>query len=374
MNVIPVSAPDLSGREEEYVIEAIRSSWISSSGKFLSSFEETFAEVCEANHVIGVCNGTVALHLALLGLDLHPGDEVIVPSLTFIATANAVRYVGAEPVFVDVDPKTWCMDPELIAERITPRTRGIIAVHLYGHPADMDAIQKIADAHELWVIEDAAEAPWAKYKGRAVGSLSQMATFSFYGNKIITSGEGGAVALNDERLESRLRLIRGQGMDPSRRYFFPIVGHNFRMTNVCAALLCAQLERADEMLVNRRNIYSQYREELKNVPGIILQPIADWAEISPWLFSIVVDREAFGMDAAGLMRELLVRGVDTRPFFIPIHTLPPYSSGGYTGKLPVTDRLASSGVSLPTYSGLRETEVRFITSCISEIRQSRSQS
>src|ERR1035437_4092881 len=206
---IPVAMPDLTGNEEKYVVEAIRSSWISSSGPFNQRFEREFAELCGARSAIGVCNGTVALHLAMLALDVRPGDEVLVPSLTYIATANAVRYVGAEPVFVDVDPETWCIDPKLLEEKITRRTKGIIAVHLYGHPADMDAINHTAAIHGLWVVEDAAEAHFAKYKGRPTGGLGDLGTFSFYGNKIITCGEGGAVMVNDPHLELRLRTLRG---------------------------------------------------------------------------------------------------------------------------------------------------------------------
>ncbi len=194
---IPVAVPDLSGNEEKYAVEAIRSSWISSTGPFVHRFEKEFAELCGTRAAISVCNGTVALHLALLALDVRPGDEVLVPSLTYVATANAVRYVGAEPVFVDVDPGTWCMDPGQLEASITRRTKGIIPVHLYGHPADMDAINHVAAVHGLWVVEDAAEAHLASYKGRKTGSLAPIATFSFYGNKTFTCGEGGAITLND---------------------------------------------------------------------------------------------------------------------------------------------------------------------------------
>ena len=241
---IPVAAPDLTGNEESYVVEAIRSSWISSTGPFVQRFEKEFAALCGHAPAIGVANGTMALHLALLTLDLRPGDEVLVPSLTYIATANAVRYCGAEPVFVDVDPQTWCIDPKQLEARITRRTEGIIPVHLYGHPADMDAINHVAATHGLWVVEDAAEAHFARYKGRPTGSLARIGVFSFYGNKVLTSGEGGAITLDDPALEQRARLLKGQGVDPERRYFFPITGYNYRLTNLACAILCAQLERA----------------------------------------------------------------------------------------------------------------------------------
>jgi len=365
---IPVAAPDLTGNEERYVVEAVRSTWVSSTGAFLDRFEDEFAEMCGARRALGVCNGTVALHLALLALDVRRGDEVLVPSLTYIATANAVRYVGAEPVFVDVDPSTWCIDPARLEDSITPRTRGIIPVHLYGHPADMDAVNHIAAVHGLWVLEDAAEAHLARYKGRPVGSLARLATFSFYGNKIITSGEGGAVLVSDPQLELRLRTLRGQGVDPTRRYFFPVTGHNFRMTNVAAALLCAQLERRDEILRRRHEIFELYREALADIPGIGFQPVASWAEPAPWLFCITVNPEGFGLTRNELMGVLGSRGIDTRPFFIPLHALPPFREGSrQRGEmLPVTDRLGQIGLNLPTFPALTEDDVHRIAS---EIRQ-----
>src|SRR5262249_16595770 len=223
---------------------------------------------------LAVCNGTAALHLALLGLDVRPGDEVLVPSLTYVATANAVRYVGGEPVFVDVDPSTWCIDPSRIEDAITQGTKGIIRVHLLGHPADMDRINRIAAVNGLWVVEDAAEALGATYKKQPVGCLSRLATFSFFGNKTITCGEGGAITVNDDQLATRLRALRGQGMDPNRRYYFPITGYNFRLTNLAAALLCAQLERADAILPRRRGIFGRYTDRGAGAPGSQPRPAA----------------------------------------------------------------------------------------------------
>ena len=374
---IPVSMPDLSGNEEAYVVQAIRSTWISSSGEFVRRFEQEFARMCGTQHAVAVSNGTVALHLAMLALEVGPGDEVLVPSLTYVATANAVQYVGAEPVFVDVDPDTWCIDPRKLEERITPRTKGIVAVHLYGHPADMDAINRIAAVHGLWVVEDAAEAHFAQYKGKTVGSLGKIATFSFYGNKIITSGEGGAITLNDSELESRIRLLRGQGMDPNQRYFFPIVGYNYRLTNVVCAILCAQLERAEQIIERRRHIYRLYSEYLSGIPGIGFQPVAPWAEITPWMFCITVDPEGFGRTRDELMDFLAKEGVETRPFFFPLHRLPPFREQARKRgiDLPVTDELAGKGLNLPTYPGLRDAQIERITKlirglCMSSTRKS----
>jgi perosamine synthetase len=355
---IPVAVPDLAGNEEAYVVEAIRSSWISSTGPFIERFEREFAKLCGTRASLGVCNGTVALHLALLGLDVRPGDEVLVPSLTYIATANAVRYVGAEPVFVDVDPATWCIDPKLLEASITPRTKGIIAVHLYGHPADMDAINHLAAIHGLWVVEDAAEAHMARYKGRMVGGLSQIATFSFYGNKIFTSGEGGALTVNDPQLELRLRTLRGQGVDPQRRYYFPVTGYNFRITNIACALLCAQLERSEQILARRNAIFARYDALLQGVAGIGLQPEAQWAKRAPWLYSITVDEQAYGRSRDELIAILGENKVDTRPFFLALHRLPPFrnESRRRGEELAVTDGLSAAGMNLPTFGGLTDAD------------------
>lgn len=362
---IPVAAPDLSGNEEAYVVEAIRSSWISSTGPFVDRFEREFAAACGTSAALGVCNGTVALHLALLALGVRSGDEVLVPALTYVATANAVRYVGGEPVFVDVDPATWCLDPAKIEASITRQTRGIIAVHLYGHPADMDAINRVAGIHGLWVVEDAAEAHFATYKGEPVGGLADIATFSFYGNKLITSGEGGAVTLSDPRIELRARTLRGQGMDPARRYYFPVTGHNFRLTNVACALLCAQIERRDAIVDRRRGIFDRYRSGLEGVPGIGFQPVAEWAVPAPWLFCITVDPHAYGRTRDELVERLDAQRIETRPFFIPLNTLPPFREGVIRrgDAVPVAEALGESGLNLPTFGGLSdEDQARVIDS------------
>lgn len=360
-----VSSPDLSGNEARYVADAIASSWISSTGAYVDRFEREFAAACGTLAAVSTGNGTAALHLAMLAHNVGPGDEVIVPSLTYIATANAVRYQGAEPVFADVDRETWCLDPASIESAISPRTRGIVVVHLYGHPTDMDAINELAERHGLWVVEDAAEAFGATYKDRPVGSLASLATFSFYGNKILTSGEGGAITVNDPEIESRVRLFRGQGMDPERRYFFPEVGYNYRLTNVACAILCAQLERADEMLARRRRLFARYTEGLSSVAGIGLQPVAPWATTAPWLFCITVAESAYGRSRDELMTCLDEMGIETRPFFIPIHHLPPYAESSVAnGVLPVTDQLGTTGTSLPTSSSMTVSDVDRVVAAI----------
>ena len=356
---IPVASTDLGGNEEKYVLDAVRSSWISSTGPYVNRFETEFAHVCGTRSAIGVANGTLALHLALMTMDLRPGDEVLVPSLTYIATANAVRYCGAESVFVEVDPKSWCIDPERLEDAITRRTKGIIPVHLYGHPADMDRINHVAATHGLWVVEDAAESHYARYRGRRTGGLASVGVFSFYGNKVLTSGEGGAVTLHDPALEHRARLLKGQGVDPERRYFFPITGYNYRITNVACAILCAQLERAEQIVARRRQIFARYREALAGIPGIGFQPVAEWAEPSPWLFCVTVDERAYGRTRDELMAHLALAGVDTRPFFVPLHRLPPFrnESRARGEELPLTDRLGATGLNLPTFNALTDAQV-----------------
>jgi perosamine synthetase len=366
---IPVSAPDLGDTEERYVVDAIRSTWISSSGHYVSRFEAEFAELCGAKSAISVVNGTAALHLAVEAIGLRPGDEVIVPSLTYIATANAVHYAQGVPVFVDVDPATWCLDPQRIERAISPRTKGIIAVDLYGHPADMDRIREIASYHSLWVIEDAAEAHFARYKGRVTGANADLTVFSFFGNKIITCGEGGAITTDNPELERRIRLLRNQGMDPERRYFFPVVGYNYRLTNVACALLCAQLERREKLVGRRREIYARYRGQLEGVAGLGMQPVASWAELTPWLFCVTIDAARFGCGRDEVMMVLQRNGIDTRPFFIPIHRLPPYSGGAQPVHLPETERLAAGGLNLPTFSGMTDAQIDRVCAALKSARR-----
>jgi perosamine synthetase len=353
---IPVAAPALVGREREYVLDCLDSTWISSSGRYLERFESAFAEFCGVDHAVSCCNGTVAVHLALLAQGIGPGDEVIVPTLTYVASANPVVYCGARPVFVDVEPRTWNIDPERIADAITPRTRGIVVVHLYGHPCDMDPILALAERHGLWVIEDAAEAHGATYRGRVAGSMGALATFSFYGNKIITSGEGGMVVCSDAGLAQKVRQLHGQGQDPARRYWFPMVGFNYRMTNIEAAIGLAQLERIDWHTSRRREIAGWYREELAGEDGLELSPEEPWAQSAFWIMCAVLDEERFGpRDEA--MRALDEAGIETRPFFYPLHTLPMYREGSAGEEFPVAEDLARRGLNLPSSAMLTRAEV-----------------
>lgn len=363
---VPVSAPDIGALEEEYVVDAVRSSWISSSGRWVDQFEREFAQLCEAKHALSVCNGTASLHLALVGLGIGPGDEVIVPSFTYVASTNAVQYTGATPVFADASIDSWCIDPEAVAAAVTPRTRAIIAVHIYGHPCDMDALRAIAAAAGAYLIEDAAEAHFATYKGRTVGSLGDVASFSFYGNKIVTSGEGGALTCNDDELNSRLRLLRGQGMDPNRRYYFPVVGYNYRLTNVACAILCAQLERRKEILEARRTVYRAYSAQLSGIEGVGFQPATTDVSVAQWIFCITIDETQFGATREQVVAELSRRNIETRPFFFPNHRLPAYRSLPSASDTRMTNsiRLAETGLNLPTHAAVTEDVVGRIVEAI----------
>ncbi len=351
---IPVASPALVGREREYVLDCLDSTWISSSGQYIERFEQAFADFCGVRYALACTNGTVALHLALLALGIGQGDEVVVPALTYVATANAVTYCGATPVLADSELATWNMDPAALEACITPRTRAIVVVHLYGHPVDMDPVLALARERGLFVIEDAAEAHGALYKGKKVGSLGDIATFSFYGNKIITTGEGGMVCTDDEGLARRVRQLKGQGYDPERRYWFPIVGYNYRMTNIEAAIGLAQLEKIDWHIARRREVASCYRRHLQSVDKVIFSPKAEWAESVYWMSSVLL--ESSGISRDRVMQKMLDCGVETRPFFHPIHTLPPYQ--GLRATCPVAEYLAGRGVNLPSSALLTEAQVQ----------------
>jgi perosamine synthetase len=358
---IPVAAPLLVGNEKAYVVDCLESTWISSNGKYIGRFEEAFANFCNARHAITCCNGTVALHLALMALGVGPGDEVIVPTLTYVATANAVTYCGARPVFVDSEPETWTLNPSLIEENVTPRTKGIIVVHLYGHPVDMDAVLAVARKHGLFVIEDAAEAHGAKYKGKIIGSLGDIATFSFYGNKILTTGEGGMVVTNNDGLGARIRILKGQGMDPDRRYWFSVVGYNYRMTNIAAAIGLAQLEKSEWHIDRRREIAALYIKHLEGLREIALQPEKSWAYNVYWMISAVLS-EDLSISRDSILSKLAKVGIETRPFFYPMHALPIYRELAEGRSFPVADRLAARGINLPSSAALREEDIDFVCS------------
>lgn len=341
---IPLASPDLSGNEQRYLMECVTHGMISSIGAFVSRFEAAFADFCGTAQAVATNSGTAALHLALCGLEIGPGDEVIVPTLTFVATANAVRYTGATPVFVDVDPTTWTLDPGAVCDAITPRTRAIIAVHLFGIPGDMHAISAVAERHNLFVIEDAAQAHGAGYAGRRVGSLGHAGVFSFHGGKTITTGEGGAVVTDDAGLADRLRHVRNHGTSPSRRYWHTTLGYNYRMSNVQAALGVAQLERAGTLLAAKRRIAATYERALADTDGIRMPAPPPHSEPIMWVVPICIDADRFGATRKHVREALRAAGIETRPMFPPLHTQPIYSTAQ---TLPVAEKIARCGLSLP---------------------------
>ena len=361
--MIPIAEPSFEGNELEYVTECIRSGWVSSLGEYVKRFEQGFAAYCGVRHGVATHNGTVALHLALAALGIGPGDEVILPTLTFVATANAVTYTGARPVFADSEPHTWNIAPEAAAQAFSPRTRAIIAVHLYGHPADMEPLRALAEQHGLTLIEDAAEAHGARYKGQRVGSLSDVAVFSFFGNKIITTGEGGMVLTDDSTLAERCFFLENQARHKENPYWHPEIGYNYRMTNVQAALGVAQLERIEELVAIRIRNAAHYESRLSEVPGLSLPPNAEWAENVYWMYSVVIE-DAFGLDRDTLRNRLRQRGIDARPAFYPIHTLPMYDQ---SERFPVAEELGRKGLNLPSGATLTPEQVDLVCDAVMEI-------
>ncbi len=342
---VPLAVPNLSDLERRYLLQAFDSTWLTSSGSFNSRVEnEQFERFSGKPYNLLCSNGTVALHLACMAIGLQPEDEVIVPTLTYIASVNAVAYTQAKPVFVDVSPKSWVTTLELLEGAVTSNTKAIILVHLYGHSVDTIGIKEFAGRRGIFIIEDVAEAIGGKNRGILNGSAADISTFSFYGNKLVTSGEGGAVSTSSQELYEKMRLLRDQGMDSSRRYYFPVIGYNYRLTNLQAAILSAQLERFDEIRQIRTEQAQEYNRMIENLESIETQPIQDWCEWSPWLYSILLE----SVDKRRLIvQELRNAGIETRPFFIPIHTLPPYLGSETKRSLDCSVDLSNRGMNLP---------------------------
>jgi perosamine synthetase len=353
--------PELGSSELDLLSKCISEGMISSQGRFVQQFEEEFSAACGAQYGVAVANGTCALHLALEALGVGPGDEVIVPSLTFIATANAVRYAGAAPVFADVDPDTLCISSDTIEPLITLRTRAIIPVHLLGQPCDMPEICLLAERHNVHVIEDAAEAHGAEIEGQRVGSFGKINCFSFYANKIITTGEGGMCTTDDAPLADRMRLLRGHGMDPNRRYWHNVIGYNYRMTNLQAALGVAQLPRLAKWIEKRRWVSSRYRELLATLNDALYFLEEPQGTKSACWMSFVMLRDPNCRDQ--LIGSLMEQGIETRPLFWPVHLMPPYRENS-TVSLPVTEDLARRGVMLPSHTKLSDEDLKMICNAI----------
>jgi perosamine synthetase len=363
--IIPVCEPTLGGNETRYVLDCLNTNWISSAGKYISLFEQGFSRKVGCDHGIACISGTAALHLIMAALGLGPGDEVIMPTHTMIATAYAVSYTGARPVFVDSERHTWNMDLGQLEEKITGRTKAICVVHTYGHPVDMDVVNELARKHNLYVVEDAAEAHGAEYKGRPVGSLSDAAAYSFYANKIITTGEGGMVTTNNPQLAEVVRTLRDHAFSKERHFWHKYIGYSFRMTNLQAAVGLAQTEQMDSFVERRRKNAALYSKLLHDVPGLSLPAEEPWARNVYWMYGLLVEDE-FGLTRDELRQCLAGRGIETRTFFIPMHLQPVYYADYQDERYPTAEDLCRRGMYLPSASSLTQQEIEFVVRTVKE--------
>lgn len=377
MPLIPVNEPLLGERELEYVNNCIRTGWISSAGRYIDEFEAAWAAYCGMRYGVAVSNGTTALQVAVRCLGLNPGDEVIMPTFTIISCAMAIVEAGGVPVLVDSDPRTWCMDVSQVEARITDRTRAIMPVHIYGHPVDMDPLFELAGKYNLAILEDAAEVHGAEYlSGRdganptwkRCGSLGHLSTFSFYANKLITTGEGGMLLTNDSGHAEKARSLRNLCFRSDRRFYHTELGYNYRLTNVQAAMGLAQLERMEEILAKKRWIGRAYTERLKNLPGIQLPVEEPWARQVYWMYGILL-HENIGLDATVFSRRLREKGVDTRPFFLGMHEQPVFHGLGlfHGESYPVAERLARQGLYLPSGLTLSQEQLHQVCQAVEEL-------
>ncbi len=363
--MIPVCEPLLTGKELEYAGDCLKSNWISSAGKYIPEFERRFAEYCGCKYGVATTNGTTALHLALVSLGIGPGDEVIMPAFTMAASAFAIVYTGAKPVLVDAEPDTWNIDVSQVEQKITKRTKAIMPVHIYGHPCDMDPIMDIAKRHRLFVVEDAAEAHGAEYKGRKAGGVGEIGCFSFYANKIITTGEGGMLVTSDARIAEKARRLKDQAFSPQRRFLHTNIGFNYRMTNIQAAIGLAQMESIDRFVDMRRKNAALYNAGLKDTLGITLPQEKQWAKNVYWMYGILTDNR-LGITRDSLMQRLKEKGIDSRTFFLSMHVQPAFLDMGlFEGEsYPVATDLSKNGLYLPSGSGLKSEEIDYICTCI----------
>lgn len=361
---IPVAAPDLTGNELKYLTECVKTGWISSNGKFVPLFEKEFAKFSGKKFGISTSNGTTALHLALLSTGIGKGDEVIVPALTFVATANAVLYTGAKPIFADSEISSWCLDPKEVEKKITKKTKAIIPVHLYGHPADMLEIMKIAKRYKLKIIEDAAEAHGAKIKEKPVGSFGDINCFSFFGNKTMTTGEGGMIVTDDENYVKTIKLLRDGGRDRSLNFYYhSVLGYNYAMTNMQAAVGVAQLERVDKFISRKREIARLYKEAFKNFPYLDVSPEINGFTSNYWMFSIILKPYA-KLTRDELTKTLRSEGIETRPFFHLMNRMPYMHTDE---RFPVAEYLANNGINLPSGISLTKDDILRVAELIKSV-------
>ena len=375
--MISVNEPLLGHKESEYVSECMRTGWVSSAGRFIDAFENNWADYCGKRFGIAVSNGTTALQVAAACLGLKPGDEVILPTFTIISCALAVISSGGKPVLVDSDPRTWCIDTSKIEEKITPRTRAIMPVHIYGHPVDMDPVLELAQKYGLSIIEDAAEVHGAKYlsgrhsgrpEWKRCGSFGTLSCFSFYANKLITTGEGGMVLTDDPALAEKSRSLRNLCFQPQRRFYHEELGFNFRLTNLQAAMGLAQVERIEEIIERKRWMGREYTVRLANIDGLQLPVEESWAQNVYWMYGIVLGKDT-GMDAAVFAQKLRDRGIETRPFFLGMHEQPVFHERGLFlhERYPVAENIARQGLYLPSGLALTEKQLSQVCDAVNEV-------
>ena len=372
MSKIPLLEPCIEGREWEYVKECFDTNWVSSAGKYVEKFENRLADYVGARYGVATVNGTAALHTALKVLGIQEGDKVLVPSLTFIASVNPIRYCNAVPVFVDSERQTFNVDPERVVNKIESmisngnKPKAIIVVHLFGHPAQLDPIVEICRQNNIFIIEDATEALGAEYKGRTVGNIGDIGCFSFNGNKLITTGGGGMLVTDNQNWAKRARYLTTQAKDDPKNYIHKEIGYNYRLTNLQAAMGVAQLERVDDFIVRKREIAHKYNKKIDKIPGIKISQELDWAKSNFWLYSTLVNENIFGIKAKKLYKELNKVGIMARPFFKPIHHMPMYKK--YDANIVQADELWEQGISLPSSVGITDDEIDKIIYTLKEIR------
>lgn len=362
-----LARPVLGEQERDYLLEAFDSGWISSAGEFILRFQKEFADYIGSKYGIATSNGTTAIHLALVASGIGKGDEVLVPDLTFISPANMVLQTGAKPVLVDSNKDYWGIDVDTIKQKLSERTRAVIAVHLYGHPVDLDPIVELCNSKNLILIEDCAEAHGALYKGKRVGGFGHISCFSFYGNKLLTTGEGGMCLTRDPSIEEKLKLLRDHGADRKQHFWHPIIGYNYRMTNLQAAIGCAQLQSLEKRIENYRMVGREYASSLKEKFGshVTPHPEMPWSRCVFWMYTLLID-SLDPIKRERLRSYLAEEGIETRPIFYPISKLPPYQGDAEMSN-PNAISISNKGISLPTYEGLESTDIDVITNALHEL-------
>jgi len=362
---IPWAKPHLWGNEQSYVAEALTSTWIS-GGPFVDRLESDFAKYCDIRYALTATNGTTALHMAYLALGLKAGDEVILPAFGFMASANMALYVGAKPIFTDVDPQTWCLSAAEIEKHLTSRTKLIVPIHTYGNVCEMDTVMQLADSHGVTVVEDVAEAFVCRYKNRLAGSYGSIGTFSFQATKTITTGEGGMVITNDQYLYDRMALYRSHGMRRKQYYWHDLAGHNFRLTNLQAAVGVAQMEKLEHIVKERKRVQNQYKKLLSDIPGLTLQYFSPEVDPVIWAIAVKLDPLAFPQGRDIVIEEMMHDGIETRPGFVA----PRFMNHIYTcPELPISEELSKNVFSLPTYPTLQDEQIDFICNQLKKLRR-----